>query len=508
MKIHTRCFLLLLLLGPICATAQTLTFQTEYLGGTFLNIGDVAPHPTDGYIIVGSDDSTSFFIRTDDGGVPISISAYPDSISDHIVRIIPSLNGGFVLFGHSLETQSQRAFLMETDPGGTPIWRRTYPLHSIVRAEATGANGFVFVGPKNNVDGHSIVVKVNAIGAVEWSRDIDGPVTNFAPSGIAQLPDGGYMLSGTAKVLGNTRQDIWLLKLSATGHLLHAKKLDGADLDTANDLHAASNGGAYVTGHMSSFGTDGMYVMKVDSIGDPEWTRVLSGGDFMEGQRIIEGVSSRILVSGTLRDGSDTDIVLAQFNEIATVDFIRRLDIGSDDASHALRQEASLRILIAGSTVNTNLHGLLLRLDPFNDFQCSGDTVTLPVEAQSPVVMDSMLADTSAGMDMVAGIPNLGSVGVAPILGCMTVDVEGEKEVGLSVWPVPAQDRVQLRFRAVSDMGILRVYDAMGRQLIREAFSAQPGALVERVLELEVRGIVWIEVEMEGQRMQKTAFFR
>lgn len=123
-----------------------------------------------------------------------------------------------------------------------------------------------------------IVVKLNSLGLVQWSKTVGG--TRI--SEVVELPTGEYYAAGENNVSSNT--NFYLVKLDAGGNIMWARSYGKTfEPDQLYSLAATADGGCILSGNADSTAGSGFlpvgYVVKVDASGNPEWSKYVSGGN-------------------------------------------------------------------------------------------------------------------------------------------------------------------------------------------------------------------------------------
>jgi hypothetical protein len=165
---------------------------------------------------------------------------------------------------------------------------------------ATTDGGVIVVGStaSNNGDitgqhgaGDLYVIKLNPGGGVEWQKQYGGSTGASAGYGVTPTRDGGYAVIGkTAASNGDVTakygsEDIWLLKLSATGAVQWQKTFGGSNYDIGMAIKQTYDGGYFVCGAVMSTDVDGVgnhgdwdgIVLRLDSTGAIVWKSLLGG---------------------------------------------------------------------------------------------------------------------------------------------------------------------------------------------------------------------------------------
>jgi hypothetical protein len=159
------------------------------------------------------------------------------------------------------------------------------------------------------------IVKVNALGNVDWQKSLGGKDDDEAHS-IQLTPDGGYIVVGfsystdgdvTDHHGDNTYPDYWIVKLNSSGSAEWTKSLGGSLRDEAYSIVLTADGGYVVAG--SSYSMDGdvaglhgivndYWVVKLNASGNIIWEKTLGGGDEEDAVDIVPSSDGGYLVAG------------------------------------------------------------------------------------------------------------------------------------------------------------------------------------------------------------------
>lgn len=138
------------------------------------------------------------------------------------------------------------------------------------------------------------LIKVNAIGSIEWQKVYGGTNTDY-PTCIEQTADGGYILGGFSNSVpgGNKTasnygmEDCWVLKLNPYGDIEWQTAFGGAQTDYLYAIHQLENG-HYLAGAHTSSGVSGnkteaskgasdYWIVTIDSDGNKIQEKVIGG---------------------------------------------------------------------------------------------------------------------------------------------------------------------------------------------------------------------------------------
>ncbi|WP_332733875.1 gliding motility-associated C-terminal domain-containing protein [Flavihumibacter sp.] len=181
--------------------------------------------------------------------------------------------------------------------------------------KATTDGGYIMTGSvghsSNDVSAHFLesspdiwVVKINAIGAIEWEITLGDQQYQFAAS-VVETPDGGFVVGGTTYstsicLLGDNSSNILLVKLSSSGEFLWEKKYGGSGNEFLSELDLLPDGGFLLTGHSTSSdgdltknnGAEDFWIVKTDANWNIIWQQSFGGS------RTDQAVSAAVAPGG------------------------------------------------------------------------------------------------------------------------------------------------------------------------------------------------------------------
>ena len=132
--------------------------------------------------------------------------------------------------------------------------------------QTTTDGGYIVVGYSSSNNGNVTgnhggddywIVKLDAIGTIQWQKSLGGSGSDSAVSVQTSL-DGGYLVAGSStssdgNVIGNHgSNDNWLVKMDAIGNLQWQKSLGGSGSDVGYSIQQSSDGGYVVAGWTDS----------------------------------------------------------------------------------------------------------------------------------------------------------------------------------------------------------------------------------------------------------------
>jgi uncharacterized delta-60 repeat protein len=310
---------------------------TKTIGGSGIDVAYSIIRSSDGgYVVAGYtrnessyyDDSNIYVMKLDSGGnvvwaKTIGKSSIGGTLWEVAWSIIQSSDGGYVVAGYT--GAGSDIYLVKLDSSGNVIWIKTIGgqsgdvAYSIIQSSDGGyvVAGYTYSFGAGGSDVY--VVKLDSAGNVVWNKTIGGIGDDIAYS-VIQSSDGGYVVAGYTQSFGAGIRDIYLVKLDSGGNVVWSKTIGGRLKDEANSITQSSDGGYVVAGYTQSFGAGGsdMYLVKLDSSGNVQWTKTIGGRSADGAYSIIQSSDGGYVVAGYTESfgagGSDMYVVKMDAN--------------------------------------------------------------------------------------------------------------------------------------------------------------------------------------------------
>jgi len=206
--------------------------------------------------------------------------------NDYGGNLVLTSDGGYVICGYS-ETFGLGAsdfYLIKTDSSGTMLWNKTYGGYDTERGSSlvlTADGGFLLVGltETSSLNSQDIwIVKTDSAGNQLWNRTIGG-VSEDIPQAVISSSDGGYLITARTKSYGEGYYDAWLVKIDQEGFLEWQRTFGGTGLDYTSAVIPSHDGGYVLTGRTGSSGAgaEDMWLIKVNATGEFEFEQTFGG---------------------------------------------------------------------------------------------------------------------------------------------------------------------------------------------------------------------------------------
>jgi PQQ-like domain len=278
-----------------------------------------------GYIIGGGTRSFNvgvidyYIIKLDSSGEVQWEKKYGGSQTDMCETIIQTEDGGYMAAGQSWQNILEGdMYLIKLDPSGNKEWDKTIGgglEDGAYDIQQTPDHGYIVAGhTRSTTDGSYkvYIVKTDSGGNVEWSRDFGGGSDDQAFS-LEQHRD-GYVVAGFTKSHGES-SDMYVVKVDLDGDLVWEKTFGGKNTEeVAQSISKTSDGGYILAGKTNqyTYGAYDLYLLKLDSNGNEQWSQVFGGENDDFGYCAIQNSKGGFTAAGQTKStgfGGDVYII-------------------------------------------------------------------------------------------------------------------------------------------------------------------------------------------------------
>ena len=240
----------------------------------------VAKTTDDGYIVTGYTHTPPdvLLLRTDSDGNLLWTRAYGGTGDDYGYSVVQATTGYYVIAGSTGGSfPSYDVYLMKTNDAGDSMWARTYGGASLdcgYSLAKTTDGGYIIAGQTFSFGAGSsdvYLIKTGPLGDTLWTRTY-GDTAYDCGNSVAQTTDGGYIIAGFTTSYGAGSNDVYLIKTDSLGDTLWTRTYGGTFSDRGSSVAQTTDGGYVITGQTWSYGagTPGrpnVYLIKTDSLG-------------------------------------------------------------------------------------------------------------------------------------------------------------------------------------------------------------------------------------------------
>ena len=336
--------------------------------------------------------------------IPVALPAQPSiqwqkclggTNAEEANSIQQTSDGGYIVAGNTLSNDGDVSgyhgysdfWVVKLNSAGNLQWQRTLGGSSLDFAYAvqqTNDGGFIVAGFTESTDGDVLgnhgdkdvwLVKLSAIGTIEWQKCLGGSGWDEASS-VRQTSDGGYVVAGqTSSSDGDVSGyhgtiDFWVVKLSGIGIIEWEKALGGSLYDIAYSVKQTPDGGYIVAGESDSnngdasglIGSSDFWVVKLSPAGVVEWQKMLGSTSLDRANEICPTNDGGYIVTGLISWGNGDvnvhhggfDYWVVKLNPLGEIQWEKTLGGSNQDYARSVQQTRDGGYVIAGYTPSTD----------------------------------------------------------------------------------------------------------------------------------------------------------
>ena len=293
-------------------TAGNLKWAKTFSGTGSFGAGTVVETRDSGFAVIGIGQYTlgnnvkMFLIRTDKNGDTLWTKSYGGGLTNYIVDLIQTSDGGFVMTGYtnSYLPSGFNMYVIKIDSIGSYVWKRTFGGHSSdfgTAVKETADHGFIVTGNTGSFScwiTDAYLVKLNSSGNLQWSKTFC-VAGSCSASDVLETTDSGYVLIGNCGLYQSNDDDIFMIRTNSIGDTIWTKTFGGVNYDDGYQIKVTPDSGYVVVGYSSSFDTSGTpFCFKTDFEGNLQWSKIAFEGQGSSYSSLVIS-DSAIYVSGT-----------------------------------------------------------------------------------------------------------------------------------------------------------------------------------------------------------------
>jgi hypothetical protein len=291
----------------VAVTAAQTSFQFTMSGNGQEEANSIILTQDSGYAIVGrtfvfGSNYDMYVMKINQHGHLEWATSIGGPDNDFGVAIVQTPDGGYLAGARSGSFLGGGSviLLVRLDPEGSVLWQRairgfvagSLSEDGINTMVATDDGGVVISGGTVNLDagiGGTQLWKLDSTGIVQWNRVHSGSGGRF----VIRTSDGGYALGGTWS------DDLSMLKLDSLGIIQWTVAVGGVSRESGRGVIQTRDGGYLLFGETISFGSlANMYFAKIDSVGSLEWTRYVGSSGREVARDVVQTANGCYLVAG------------------------------------------------------------------------------------------------------------------------------------------------------------------------------------------------------------------
>ncbi|HYV90517.1 MAG TPA: hypothetical protein VE978_01985, partial [Chitinophagales bacterium] len=298
--------------------------------------------------------------------------------SDEMHLMIRSHDGGFVMAGNT-ESYGQGNFgntddyVVKTDSDGNVLWAKTLGLLSyddIYWIEPAHDSGYVICGVASDNDTSIgiLLAKISESGNILWQKVLEHHHGGFGYC-IRQTTDGGFIVAGEILLLDNL--DFLLFKIDENGNILWSKQIGSVEPDIPSYVMQTTDGGYLICGvTQKNSASNPPYIVKTDSSGNIQWQKTYNTTSLFSRANVRNVIATAdggyLVAGGNTHDQLFSDIMLLKIDSIGVPQWVKAYGGGTDEYCGSMIRNADGNYVVCGSSSSSeadNFDALVMLLD-------------------------------------------------------------------------------------------------------------------------------------------------
>lgn len=288
------------------------------------------------------------------------------------------------------------------------LWTRTYGGERTDQAKSviqTSDGGYAIAGTSSSYSNGGTdgwLVKTDTFGNMQWHRHYGGPDYDCISS-VIETPDGGYAIAGQTNSFGGGLADFLFVKLDGLGDAEWSRTYGGPDIEIAYQVIATSDGGYALFGYNGTVGPDSSdyLLIKTDENGNMEWNRTYAGPRFDMGSSLVEASDGGYVLAGyTNSFGGLTDGWVVKTDEFGNMEWNKTYGGWNYDLINSIIASPDGGYVMVGNTdssIDGDYDVWLIKIDEFGNVEWEQTYGRTPFQSFSDFLRPCSLTRTSDG---------------------------------------------------------------------------------------------------------------
>jgi hypothetical protein len=252
------------------------------------------------------------------------------------------------------------------------------------------------------------ILSLNEDGTNNWLKTYGGMNDELFTS-ITRTSDRGFFLSGITTSFGAGLQDAYVIKVDSLGNKQWSQIFGGAGTDHASAGEETYDGNFIVTGGTDSYGTGGeAFIVKLDNNGNFIWQNTFGGPGNDCGNDIVEAVDAGYVMIGhstSFSSNNNNNVYLVKVNQWGNIEYSRSFGDSGSDKGYDIQRTRDFGFVISGE-LNQKMY--LMKLNENGKTSCANYEVSQVGQS----AFSAIAATESVSMFTNANIPVFSSTSI------------------------------------------------------------------------------------------------
>jgi hypothetical protein len=232
--------------------------------------------------------------------------------------------------------------------------------------QQTSDSGFIAIGVSELPIGGLIIMKTDSMGDTLWTRLFSNLDRMLWPSDVYQTMNGDFLITGPAQY-GNNLSDAYIMRVSSIGNIIWNKILDVGNIDNGSSIIETNAGDLIMVGGCdgSVGGYGKMFLVKTNSAGDLIFAKTFNGNLSAGGASITPADSGEFFILG----GVDGSSLIMKVDSLGDVLWAKSYSGWNFGFPRTLNTRTDSSIIMMGDYVGSEIG--IARTDIFGNVQWS-----------------------------------------------------------------------------------------------------------------------------------------
>jgi len=323
-----------------------------------------------------------------------------------------------VIDNDKLINSASRDIIIRKEPQPVEIWNKTFAGPGVDKAysvQQTRDGGYIIAGETQYysldyglAETGVWLVKTDSTGNMQWNRTFI-ETDNRGGYCVRQTSDDGYVISVTSTNSDIDMSDFWLLKVDSSGNKQWSRIFGGQSSDKVYCVQQTSDDGFIITGKTYAYDVHyDIWLIKTDIAGNELWNKTFGGTDIDSAHSVWQTHDGGYIIAGTTSSFGDDrcNVWLVKTDMIGNEQWNKTYWETCMDCATLMQQTQDGGYIIAG-VVNANFTDKYNISDKYNiclaKTDSSGNMQWNKTFAKNPYNQAYCIKQTSDGGYIIAG---------------------------------------------------------------------------------------------------------
>jgi hypothetical protein len=405
-----------------------ITFQKTYGGGGDDRAYAILQNEDNGYVIAGLTNSFGagdwdlYMIKLSETGDTLWTRTIGKATAEVGAGVVETVDSGYIV----LSSGAPGTLLTKITKDGDSVWTKSMDGvgHSITK---TFENNYMIAGQIAGVSGYQIyLIRITDSGDTLWTKSF-GTINTDNALAVKQTPDSGFIITGNTRI-DSAVNNIFLSKTDSSGNALWMKAYGCPENEHGLSVQLTPDSGYMVAGFTTdSNGLDTYsYLIRTNSSGDTLWTKAYAMmSPWNYSYSLVPTFDKGFAICGMTGISNNSFAYLMKIDSMGVPEWTKTYDGLGNASAYGLIQCKDSGYAMIGSSDNFNIADYdvyFIKTDMNGNTACN--SITSTTTTVNHVTEDSTLSFSYSYLFITSVVAAVTfSSGCNPITLCTSVDI-------------------------------------------------------------------------------------